>query len=195
MTYMCDLGAGHRIYLDNQGMQTWVTAIASSPGQQQQSSHSWETGSWSSAPEVFATAGGVVIKIKTAAGDRFLQVQGTQMGMLSSTDVPSQQQAIALQTVESMPNVPQPMQPMEPMKPMNMKPMKPMEPMNMGNMEMSLSPMQMKMGNMEMNMGSAASSASSETSSTTPQRRFCSQCGAAIKPEDRFCSSCGHRLG
>ncbi|MDJ1171841.1 zinc-ribbon domain-containing protein [Roseofilum sp. BLCC_M154] len=183
MTYMCDLGSGHRIYLENQGMQTVVTAIASSPGQQQQSSNSWQTGSWSSAPEVFATGNGVVIKIKTSGGDRLLQVQGMQMGMLSSTDIPSQQQAIALQTVDAMPNTAQPMQPM-----------KPMEPMKMGNMEMSFSPMQMKMGNMDMQMGSA-SSESSSSSSTTPQRRFCSQCGAAIKPEDRFCSSCGHRLG
>lgn len=184
MTYMCELGAGHRIYLDNPGMQTVVTAIASSPGQQQQSSNSWETGSWSSAPEVFATGSGVVVKIKTSGGDRLIQVQGTQMGMLSSTNISGQQQAIALQTVDAMPNTFQPMKPMEQMKPM--------EPMKMGNMEMSFAPMEMKMGNMEMKMGSTSSSGSS---STTPQRRFCTQCGAAIQPEDRFCSSCGHRLG
>jgi zinc-ribbon domain len=58
------------------------------------------------------------------------------------------------------------------------------EPMQMGNMQMNMSPMSMKMGDMELNMGATAS-----------QKRFCTECGAAVKPTDKFCASCGQKLG
>ncbi|UBF26082.1 hypothetical protein K9N68_31880 [Kovacikia minuta CCNUW1] len=40
MAYICELGMGQRVYVDNKGGQTMVTVASSSAGQQQQSS-SW----------------------------------------------------------------------------------------------------------------------------------------------------------
>jgi NADH pyrophosphatase NudC (nudix superfamily) len=182
MAYVCDLGTGQRVYLDNQGMQTVVTTVSTSRGQQQQSSSGFETGSWTAPPELFQTANGVIVKINTAGGDRLIQIQGNSMSVTSSVSSLSNSQQLQMQQVASTPasSMP-PMQPMEPMQPM-----KPIEPMKMGDMQMNLNPMEMRMGNMEMRIGSTAQD--SET------RRFCSQCGAAVGASDRFCSSCGHQL-
>ncbi len=158
MAYRCDRTANTQLYLDHQGTQTSVTLVNTHPGGQQQSSSSFHTGAWIAAPEVFATPEGVVIELKTAAGKRWIQVQGTQMAMISTA--PTLQHPIPLQWV----------QPMEPMK-----------PMQMGNMEMGFSPMTMKMGNMEMKMGTPATSLQKFCSqcgaSVKPEDRFCSSCG------------------
>ncbi len=179
MAYIHELGGGRRVYLGNQGTQTNVTIITTSPGQQQQSSCSFQTGSWTSPPEFSQSAMGGVIKITTAQGEHFIQVQGASIGMTSGTMSPGtfqQMQTASSSSFSSMPS---------------MEPMKPMEPMKMGDMQMSLDPMEMRMGNMEMRMGSPAVSTNPSAPTT---RRFCSQCGKPVKPGDRFCSNCGHQL-
>jgi len=185
MSYFCKLRMGQRVYVDNQGTQTIVTTASSSPGQQQQSSMGFQTGHWTAPPEVLQTPSGSVLKITTAQGHTFIQVQGNHVGLTG--EVPSRGfQAMQMHQTSNSPVSSMP--PMEPMKPM--KPMKPMQPMSMGNMQMTMNPMQMRMGDMEMQMGSPASSGT--TSST---QKFCSQCGSSVKPSDRFCSNCGHTLG
>jgi hypothetical protein len=189
MAYICDLGAGQRLYLNTQGTQTIVTIASSSVGQQQQSSSSLKTGAWSSPPEVYRTFEGIVVKLQTTHGTQFIQIQGSQIGL--STHAPSFNRAEPL-SMQQTPNSPaSTMPPMEPMQPM--KPMEPMKPMRMGNMEMSLNPMEMRMGNRSMKMGATfEGSATSFIPNST--RQFCSQCGVSVKPSDRFCASCGHRL-
>jgi zinc-ribbon domain len=179
MAYACELGTGQRIYVDHQGTQTMVTVMGGGPGQQQQSSTSFHTGSWTTPPEIFQTAGGAVLKITTAQGEHFIYIQGGSMQMMGGVPSLSGSQQMQVQQVASIPTSSFP--PMEPMKPM--------KPMSMGGMQMN--PMEMRMGDMEMRMGSPT--ASSKPNTPNP-RRFCSQCGTAVEPEDRFCSSCGHRL-
>jgi hypothetical protein len=193
MAYVCELGAGQRVYLDNQGTQTVVTLASSSPGQQQQATTSVQTGSWIGPPQAFQAASGVVIKIQLPEADRFIQIQGSSISLVNAGAIETAQ-PLAMQQAE-MPMMPS----MEPMQPMQ-----PMQPMTMGNMSMSLNPMEMRMGDMEMRMRSETSSASSNqgTNQATNQastdaatnKRFCNQCGSAVKPADRFCSSCGNRL-
>jgi hypothetical protein len=186
MAYVCELGPHQRVYLDNQGAQTIVTTMSGGPGQQQQASCSFQTGNWTASPELYQVPSGVVVKIATATGDRLIQIQGGSMSLMGTGASVGGQQMQVQQTA-SMPAAAMPtMQPMPPMPPMQ-----PMQPMKMGDMQMSLNPMEMRMGDMAMQMGTAAS-ASASTSGT---RRFCSQCGAAVQPSDRFCSSCGHGLG
>jgi zinc-ribbon domain len=195
MAYACELGTGQRIYLDHQGTQTIVTTMSGGPGQQQQSSTGFHTGSWTAPPEIFQTTGGAVLKITTAQGEHFIYIQGSSMQVMGGTPSLSGSQQMQVQQVASVPTSSLP--PMEPMKPMDMggmqmspmKPMEPMKPMKMGGMQMN--PMEMRMGDMEMRMGSPTASS---TPNTPNPRRFCSQCGTAVEPEDRFCSSCGHRL-
>ncbi len=177
MAYACDLGTGQRIYLDNQGMQTIITAMSGGPGQQQQSSTGFQTGSWIAPPEIFQTAGGAVLKVTTAQGEHFIYIQGTSMQVMGGAPSLSGSQQMQVQQVSSVPSS-------------SMSPMEPMKPMSMGGMQMN--PMEMRMGDMEMRMGSPT--APSSTPNTASPRRFCSQCGTAVEPEDRFCSSCGHRL-
>lgn len=191
MAYLCELSTGQTIYLENRGNQTIVTTISQGAGQQQQASSGVQTGEWISAPQVFRTSHGVIIKINTASGEHFIQIQGSSMGIMSQSPSLSSSQQIQVQPTAntpttSMPSMPsmQPMQPMTPMTPMT--PMESMPPMKMGNMEMSINPMEMRMGNMEMKMGN-------QNASTT-QKRFCPQCGAKVNPSDRFCASCGHKL-
>ncbi|QZZ22995.1 zinc ribbon domain-containing protein [Leptothermofonsia sichuanensis E412] len=177
MAYVCELVSGQRVHLDNMGTQTIVTVSTTSPGQQQQSSCGFQTGVWTAAPEVSQTAGGAVIKIMTAEGQYFVQVQGNSVSMMGGAHAGAgfQQMQTATSTSSSV-----------------MPPMKPMEPMKMGDMQMNMNPMEMRMGDMEMRMG--ANARSTTAGSTTGTRRFCSQCGVAVKVGDRFCSSCGHPL-
>jgi zinc-ribbon domain len=184
MAYLCELGSGQRVYLENQGDQTAVTLMSGSSGQQQQSSSSFQTGSWTAPPEAFTGSQGAVIRVKTARGEHTIQIPVRQV------------EAQSIPSIMPM----EPMKSMEPMKPI--EPMKPMEPMKMGDMEMSSRPMEMRMGNMQMRMGQMQADnkqanrtgSDQSESSATPARRFCSQCGVPVDLSDRFCSSCGHRL-
>jgi hypothetical protein len=180
MAYVCQLGAGQSVYLENQGVQTVVTLISSSPGQQQQASSSFSTGVWSSPPQVFQTPHGMVIKITSQQGEKTLQIRGSSLSVLGEMPSVTNSQQLTVDEVTSLPVSPG----IEPMKPM--KPMEPMKPMNlkMGDMQMNMNPMSMQMGNMELRMGSSEANPKS----------FCSQCGTSVQPEDRFCSNCGHQL-
>jgi hypothetical protein len=179
MAYTCEVGSGQQIYLDNQGSQTVVISMTGGPGQQQQSSSSFQTGPWTGPPDFFRTPQGAVIQIHTSQGDHHIQVQGTSMSVSSHSTGLAGAQQMQGQQVSSMPGpFVQPMPPVQPMQPM--------QPMQMGGMHLNMNPMEMRMGNMEMRMGSP--------NATKTTARFCSQCGAQTKPEDRFCSSCGHQL-
>jgi hypothetical protein len=199
MAFLCELGSGHNIYLDNQGNQTIITSMIGSPGQQQQSSSSVGTGNWTAPPEMYRTPHGAILKITTAQGEHFIQVQGSSMSSMTSAPSLSGSQQMQMNQVAGTPgasSIPamEPMQPIAPMGSMQPLPsMQPMQPMKMGNMEMGGSPMEMRMGNMHLSMGSPSVEPTVEP--TQPKgRRFCSQCGAATQPDDRFCSSCGHKL-
>ena len=210
MGYKFELSAEQSVYLENLGDQTRVTLMSSSPGQQQQSSSSFQTGTWTVTPDAFRAAIGVVVKLCTAQGDRFLHVQGNHVKTLP--DAPSLREAhpIPVQSVAQVPVSAVPaMLPMEPMPPM--------EPMTMSDLSMGRGGMSMQMGNMRMSMNSIAHSqgtpspAISSLNTPSPthpsstnvadgaeappeQRHFCSQCGVTVKPSDRFCASCGYRL-
>jgi hypothetical protein len=173
MAYVCELGTGQSVYLENQGAQTVVTLISSGPGQQQQASSSFTTGVWSSPPQVFQTPYGLVLKVISEQGERSLQIQGTSVSILGEMPSVTDSQQLTVQEVTRVS-----VSPLKPMEPMKMEPMKPMN-LNMGDMQMNMNPMSMRMG-----------SGSSEEN----PKSFCSQCGTSVKPEDRFCSNCGHQL-
>ncbi|WP_448604896.1 zinc ribbon domain-containing protein [Thermoleptolyngbya sp.] len=191
MAYVTDLGAGQRLWIESRDRLTVFTLLSASAGQQQSQRMSIETGTWAARPQVFRTAGSVVVQLDTENGLRFVQVQGSQVQSLNGVPVLSGAEVLPVQETTEDPM--QPLPPMEPMKPMEpMQPLPPMPPMGsgqplqMGDMAMCLNPMQMKMGRLEMRMGSAESQ---------PQQRFCTQCGSAVQMGDRFCAQCGHRLG
>jgi hypothetical protein len=198
MAYSCDLGSGQQLHLETQGTQTIIAIASHSAGQQQQSSSSLPTGAWASPPEVYRTSEGVVVKLQTANGNQFIQIQGGRIGL--STQVPSlsKTEQLPTQLINSRAATIAPLPPMESMPPMEpMKPMKPMPPMTMGTMQMNLDPMEMRMGNMAMRMGSGNANTNATQSAPTqsaPTRQFCTQCGTSVKPSDRFCASCGHQL-
>jgi ribosomal protein L37E len=187
MAYQLELQNGQHLILENRGAQTLVTLTTSGPGQQQQSSQSIQTGAWTSPPVAYRTAGGVMIHLHTAEGDRTLIVQHNQIQM--ATRAPSVQvnpmplQEVSFASSTSMSSMP-------PMKPM--QPMQPMGTLSMGNMHMSMNPMEMQMGDMALSMKPSTTAETQSESSTT--RRFCTQCGHAVNPSDRFCASCGHAL-
>jgi hypothetical protein len=180
MTYVCNLGTGQQIFLNNQTTHTIVTIASTQSGQQQQASSSFQTGIWTAPPQAFQSAAGILIKIQSTQGEHHIQIQGNQI-QIGSFPISEPGQALPMQQIDQNSTPPE-IQPMQPMKPM--EPMQPMQPMRMGNMSMSMNPMKIQMGNMELEMKTAAP--------TTP--KFCSQCGTAVKPDDRFCASCGSRL-
>lgn len=182
MGYACEIAAGQWIYLENVGSDTVITLAARSAGQQQQSTSRWP-GAWVQEPTLFQSGSGVIIRLLTTIGEQYLQVQGSQVSPMAG--VPSLKNVRSLPLQSAPENFHSSLPPMTPMAPMT--PMSPLPPMQMGNMEMSLNPMQMRMGEMSMSMGEPVQSSSSK-------RRFCSQCGQPITLEDRFCSQCGHQL-
>lgn len=177
MAYVCDLGSGQKVYIDNSGMQTAIALISSSPGQQQQASSSFQTGPWVLPPTAFRTVAGVVLRIESQQGQQFVLLQANGIQVVASSPPLTNAEVLPLQQVATEAGFGEQMMP-------PMTPMKPMTPLKMGDMEMQMKPMQMRMGSMSMQMGD----------STPAQKRFCSQCGAAVGESDRFCSSCGHRL-
>lgn len=202
MAYVCDLGAGHRVYLDSRGTHTLVTLSSGSAGQQQQSSSSFQTGNWTAPPQAFRSRAAIVVQIETAEGKQFIQIQSQAQpnSSIQATSI-NLVNAAAVDLVNSLP-----MQQTDDSPAMQpMAPIEPMQPMQMGSMSMSMNPMSMRMGNMEMHMGSSdpshispttasSSTAASSTASSEANRQFCNQCGAGIQPTDRFCAHCGTRL-
>ncbi len=163
MAYVCELSTGQTVYLENQGLQTRLVVSISSPGQQQQSSSSFQTGVWTEPPVAFDIGRGILLKIRTARGDAYIQVQGSSMSLTVGAPNTARFPKIPLQTkafpnaspnfgTGSMPEM-ESMPGMEPMTPM--EPMAPMEPMTMGNVSMDMNPMHMRLGNMAMSMGSS----------------------------------------
>jgi hypothetical protein len=181
MAYMCEISPNHRVYLDSQGSNTVVTMMTGGPGQQQQSSNFFQTGAWVAPPEMFAGPQGAVIKIDTAQGEYFIQLQGSSMTLAKALGIATPQPLPMYQA-----DIPAPV-------------MNPMQPMVMGDMQMNNNPMEMRMGNMQMRMDKPVlttqlAQVTPPVQATQVTRKFCSQCGAAIEASDRFCSSCGHRL-
>lgn len=181
MAYLCNLGNGQQVFVDNQDNQTIVTFTGTLPGQQQQSSSGFSTGKWTALPILYRNAGGFILRIDSDRGPHYVQLQGSSMSAMSAPPNLETAEVIPMQTAE-----PPPVAKMEPMKPMEpMEPMKPMKPMKMGDMEMRMNPMEMRMGNMSMSRGE---------STPSYQQNFCPQCGAPLKENDHFCANCGHRL-
>jgi zinc-ribbon domain len=211
MAYVCELGTGRKLYLNNDNGQTTITVSSSNLGQQQQTSSSFQTGVWKTIPEVYLTADGAVVKLQTAQHVNYIRVQGGSIGVSEALSLEHLHQMqmqqvshgtnVANSTLFAMPAMPA----MEPMQPATSAPgssgqaqqavvegnppLKPGE-MQMGNMQMTGNSMQMRMGNMEMKLGNPPAIGTMPVT-----RRFCSQCGAGVKPGDRFCSTCGHGLG
>ncbi len=183
MAYSGELGNGQRIYLSNQGDQTTITLVSAGIGQQQQASSTFQTGAWVAPPVILRTPQGVEVRLQTAMGERYVVIQGDRMSVSASAFTSGTVETLPLQPLQATESVG--MTPMEPMPPLKMPPLK------MGNMQMSMNPMEMQMGNLEIKMGSPIPPVT--TARVAPQ--FCSQCGTGVKPSDRFCSHCGHELG
>ncbi|MBE9064423.1 zinc ribbon domain-containing protein [cf. Phormidesmis sp. LEGE 11477] len=200
VSYRCDLGNSQELYLSNQGILTTVTIYTGSAGQQQQSSQAVATGEWKASPQIYRLGGGYVATV-FAEQTFYLSIQGNQMQMSSGASGEGTAQQI--RQLE-----PLPMQPAESPSVSTMKPMTPMQPMTMTMGDMSMSMGEMRMGNMSMGTQASSSQASSQRSSTAAsqpaeeqaaaaqsgQKKFCSQCGAAVRVGDRFCAQCGTQL-
>ncbi|PZO45555.1 MAG: zinc ribbon domain-containing protein [Shackletoniella antarctica] len=182
MPYQYDISPTQKIYLDNLGDNTLITLASGGPGQQQQSGTQVATGPWTELPQVVRVGSGVLVRCTTGQRTFIWQVQGGQIGAADATAWPADQAEPMQVTASSAPV---------------MQPMAPMQPMQMGDMQMSASPMTMRMGNMTLGKshGNSSGAADGNASGTAsgPQK-FCTQCGAAVSTGDRFCGSCGHQL-
>lgn len=206
-SYRYDLGNSQRLYLSNQGILTTVTIYIGNAGQQQQSTQGVATGQWKALPQLYQLGGG---HVATVFADQtfYLSIQGNQMQMSSGASG----EGIAQQISQL---EPLPMQPAESPSTLETRPMVPMQPMTMTMGDMSMSMGEMRMGDMRMGTQANSSQTNSQTSYTEKsrlegqvagsrpiedlpgalgQRKFCSQCGAAVGGRDRFCAQCGSQL-
>jgi NADH pyrophosphatase NudC (nudix superfamily) len=174
MAYMANLSDHQQVLLHNQGNQTLVTLVSSSPGQQQSQSNTITTGHWQKPPQLFKTKAGFILQIESETGTTAIQIQSSGISTLTDKPKLKHQQSIALESIDD-----ELSQGQKPLK------FKPMQPMKMGNMSMSMNPMSMQMGNMSLNMG--------EELKSSPAA-FCTQCGQQVATSDRFCGNCGHQL-
>ena len=176
MAYQATLNGTQQVTIINQGKQTQIILMASSPGQQQSQSSSFTTGTWVKPPQLFSTNQGFILQINGEQGQYFILIQAN--GIQTINGVPTLQNASLVQ----LENIADPTS----QTPTGFKPMQPMQPMRMGNMSMDINSMSMQMGNMSLNLGNP--------SKTTVSKVFCAQCGVEAKSGDRFCRSCGHDL-
>lgn len=170
-----------------------MTVVSSGMGQQQQSGQSFSSGQWTAPPKLYQLGGGHVA-IVFAERTFYLSIVGGQMQVSSGAGGQGIEQQISeLQ--------PLPMQPAELPSMPAMRPMPPMT-MTMGNMSMRMG--EMRMGEMNLNASTSqsqfnqsqasAAAAASDEPEEMREKRFCSQCGAAVRMGDRFCAQCGHQL-
>lgn len=178
MAYQVTLNGTQQLTIINRGIQTQITLMMSSAGQQQSQGSSLTTGTWVTPPKLFNTGQGFILQIDSDRGQHFIQIQSNSISTINGIPTAQNVTPIELENIADPPQNPVDFEPMQPMQPM--------QPMKMGNMSMDINSMSMQMGNMSMNLGNK-----SRKTSTT---RFCSQCGSEAKPSDRFCSSCGHDL-
>lgn len=185
-SYRYDLGNSQVIHLGNQGILTTVTFSSSAASQQQQSSQGVSTGQWTAPPKLYRLGGGFVAAI-FAQQTFYLSMQGNQIQMSAGGEGIAQQ----ISQLE-----PLPMQVAEPPSIPSMQPMKPMQPMTMTMGNMSMSPGEMRMGDMRLStqVSQSTEGSSAEGQSSGRQKKFCSQCGAAVEESDRFCAQCGNKL-
>jgi hypothetical protein len=171
MAYSSNLGGDRVLYLENRGEQTCITLATRSANQQQSQSHSLATGRWRVPPTLYRLPQGFIVRLEGESGQSFVQIQA--QGIISSTVAPdwTQAEVISMSHVEDAPPLP------------SMPSMPPMQPLKLGNMSMSMQPMEMRMGNMSLSMNDPQPSSQS--------RRFCTQCGKPIQASDRFCGYCG----
>jgi hypothetical protein len=126
MNYICDLGNGRQLRLENDGNQTHLGLGSSDSGQQQSQSVGFQTGEWSSEPAVFKQGNDLIIQLHLDQGERYFRARRGAVEAID--DAPDLAKAERLSLKESSADSGlKPMKPMEPMKPM--KPMEPMKPM------------------------------------------------------------------
>ncbi len=180
MAYKVNLNANQQLIIENRDLQTLISLVSSSPGQQQSQGSTITTGHWTAIPQLFKTSSGFILEIESDRGQYFVQIQANGIQTLTTAPLLDNAQQLGLEEIHPTATSQSKME-FEPMAPM-----KPMKPMTMGNMSMSMNPMSMRMGNMSMQMG--------EEVKSTPTRHFCTQCGQEVEASDRFCGSCGHQL-
>lgn len=176
MAYTAHLNNNQQLTVENQGMQTVITLISSSPGQQQSQSNSFTTGSWTAPPQLFKLPSSFVLQLESDRGSSFVRIQANSISTTTTPPALNDAVEIEFQEVPNRSNS----------QSQSNSGFEPMQPMQMGNMSMDINKMSMRMGNMSMDLGSSATS--------TSTKRFCSQCGEQVKKSDRFCASCGHQL-
>ena len=65
MTYTVNLNRNQQLMIVNQGTQTLITLISSSPGQQQSQSSSVNTGNWTTPPQLYKIASGFILQLNS----------------------------------------------------------------------------------------------------------------------------------
>lgn len=176
MAYRVNLNTNQQLTVTNQGNQTLITLVSSSPGQQQSQNNSFTTGNWNSPPLLLKVGESFLLQIDGDRGQHFVSIQANSIRTVTSAPPLHNAEEIDLEDIP------------DPTGQNNFE-FEPIEPMQMGNMSMSMNPMSMRLGNMSIDMGRASTSRTS-----TSTKRFCTQCGQKAKTSDRFCSSCGHKL-
>lgn len=166
MTYQANITPNQQLILENREELTRITLTNYSNGGQQSQTCGLNIGIWTTIPTLYRLGSRVVIKIQTKQGDKYLQLQGTQLSNLSTLPPLDMAETISLENISQSSDIP------------------PTKPMQMGNMSMSFEPMEMRMGDMSLKMG--------ERPRMAP--RFCTQCGTPIQSGVRFCGVCGHQI-
>ena len=175
MGYVATLG-NSQLAIAPSGMQTKITLMTSSRGQQQGQSSSFNTGKWRTTPKLLKVGQGAVLQIDTARGSHYIHILPNSINMVDPPGDLQNYSTIDLKEVDDS----------QAADFNSIEPMPSMQPMQMGDMSMDINSMSMKMGDMSMGIKDPAK--------TTTTKQFCSQCGTEAKAGDRFCRSCGHEL-
>ena len=146
MAYTVNLSSNQQLTIVNQGTQTLITLVSSSPGQQQSQSSSFTTGSWTTAPELYRTGTGFILQINSARGQQFVLIQANNINAIAA---PLLDNAVKLD-LENTPNTAASQQgdsisggnTSRRQNNLEFEPMQPMQPMKMGNMSMDIRDLQ-----------------------------------------------------
>ena len=171
--HLGNLNPYQQLYVENRDAITILTVVSTSLGTLQHSSSRFSTGRWTATPQLYLLdPGWNFVVITTTEGNRYFQLQGTQIKM--SRQAPAQAITARLIVTQPMALTPVARVPEPPVASETIQ-----QPYSVAAAHGFLS---------------QPSLPKADSSNAARLKQFCTACGASTHPQDRFCAYCGNCL-
>jgi zinc-ribbon domain len=106
MAYLCEPHPGQQVFVDEQAGQTQLICQRRQPGQRQEASSSFSTGTWTQPPEHWRSPQGQFIHIQSTQGHILVQIHPDGLEVLAQPNITPPIDILPLQPTDAMPPMP-----------------------------------------------------------------------------------------